>query len=193
MKLSKNAFWYPLHPLTLLNRHSAWLLLAVLVLLMVALVFLFRLALPAGTDPYSECRYLEHLSLSGQYQQHKDGSLICQSRALYMGSRNQHTLYFRATGQKGQVDEMRLSLRLGEGEQRMALGRLLRFGNSLVLPVLGHTMPAEVGQYLKNGHVGHWDFNQASLYIERHRFPAAGRPDIFFEDVSLVLRKNRLH
>jgi len=145
-----------------------------------------------------ECHYLSHLSLSGQYQHQKDGSVRCQSQVRYLGVNNQHSLRYMAIGSMGAIEEMRVSLRLGEYGQAGAVDELIRFGQSLSLPVLGHTMPAEVGQYLREGHVGHWDFSRASLYIERHHYPVQN-PDgkaakgAGFEDIELVFRKNRIH
>lgn len=146
-----------------------------------------------------ECQYLSHLNLSGQYQQQKDGSVRCQSQVRYLGRQNQHSLRYMASGSQGVVEEMRVSLRLGVDAHEAAIDELIRFGQSLSLPVLGHTMPAEVGQYLRQGHVGHWDFSRASLYIERHQYPvsnaatpAEGKAQ-GFKDIELVFRKNRLH
>lgn len=146
-----------------------------------------------------ECLYLSHLSLSGQFQQQKDGSMRCQSLVRYFGRSNQHSIRYMAFGQQGEMQEMRLSLRLGEKDQPQAIDQLLRFGQSLALPVLGHTIPSEVGQYLRDGHVGHWDFSQASLYIERHRFPvpvqklSPASETSSREDIELVFRKTYLH
>lgn len=150
------------------------------------------------TSMSDECHYLSHLGLAGQYQQQKDGSVSCQSQVRYLGANNQHMLRYMARGHEGTIEEMRVSLRLGQYGQAGAVDELIRFGQSLSLPVLGHTMPAEVGQYLRDGHVGHWDFSRASLYIERHHYPVQ-RATVSaievrdFEDVELVFRKNRIH
>lgn len=150
------------------------------------------------TTMSDECHYLSHLGLSGQYQHQKDGSVRCQSQVRYLGVNNQHTLRYMALGSEGVIEEMRVSLRLGEYDQAGGVDELIRFGQSLSLPVLGHTMPAEVGQYLREGHVGHWDFSRASLYIERHHYPVqriiASESGVSgFEDIELVFRKNRVH
>lgn len=155
---------------------------------------------PTGlqTSMSDECHYLSHLGLAGQYQQQKDGSARCQSQVRYLGANNQHTLRYMAKGSEGTIEEMRVSLRLGEYGQAGAIDELIRFGQSLSLPVLGHTMPPDVGQYLRDGHVGHWDFSRASLYIERHHYPvqratASSIEARDFEDIELVFRKNRVH
>ncbi|WP_086479651.1 hypothetical protein [Oceanospirillum sanctuarii] len=145
-----------------------------------------------------ECHYLSHLGLSGQYQHQRDGSVRCQSQVRYLGVNNQHTLRYMAVGSEGVIEEMRVSLRLGGHGQANAVDELIRFGQSLSLPVIGHTMPAEVGQYLREGHVGHWDFSRASLYIERHHYPvqrvvASESGESGYEDIELVFRKNRVH
>ncbi|WP_417595375.1 hypothetical protein [Oceanospirillum sp.] len=145
-----------------------------------------------------ECHYLSHLDLAGAYQYQKDGSVRCLSPVRYLGVNNQHTLRYMALGRGSVIEEMRISLRLGRYGGAGAVNELVRFGQSLSLPVLGHTMPAEVGQYLREGYVGHWDFPQVSLYIERHYYPAPQDPlqsqgRTGFEDIELVFRKNRLH
>lgn len=155
-------------------------------------------ATPQISDMPDECHFLSHLALPGQYQQQKDGSLLCQSPVRYLGINNQHSLRYMARGQAPAIEEMRISLRLGEYGKAAAIDELIRYGQSLALPVLGHTMPAEVGQYLRGGHVGHWDFPQASLYIERQRYPvqketASGPLSSGFEDIELVFMKNRIH
>lgn len=145
-----------------------------------------------------ECQYLSHLNLAGQYQGQDRNAIRCLSQVRYLGGRHQHTLRYSASGTEGVIAEMRISLRLGEKERLEALDELIRFGQSLSLPVLGHTMPPEVGQYLRQGEVGQWDFSRASIYIERHRYPASpivakGKEGIAFEDVELVFRKNSVH
>ncbi|OOV87028.1 hypothetical protein [Oceanospirillum linum] len=123
-----------------------------------------------------ECHYLSHLDLAGAYQYQKDGSVRCLSPVRYLGVNNQHTLRYMALGRGNVIEEMRISLRLGRYGEASAVNELVRFGQSLSLPVLGHTMPAEVGQYLREGYVGHWDFPGVSLYIERHYYPALQDP-----------------
>lgn len=141
-----------------------------------------------------ECHFLSQYSLSAHYVHQNNGSVRCQSLVRYFGTQNQHSLRYQVLDRQIQGLEMRLSLRIGRGERLMGINRLIRFGQSLALPLLGHTLPAEVGQYLKAGHVGHWDFHRASLYIERHRFPQRidrkQTPAIAgHEDIELVFRR----
>lgn len=148
--------------------------------------------------PPDECQFLGHLGLPGSYQRQADGSILCHSRVRHLGAREQHSLRYLARGSIAGIDEMRISLRMGEKGQAEALDELLRFGQSLSLPVIGHTLPVDVGLYLKSGRGGHWDFPKASLVITRghslsdktQSIPSQGGD---FEDVELIFRKNTLH
>lgn len=179
-----------------------WLWLAILSLpaLLYGAFWLLPGAQNSAHSVPQECHYLSHVTLNAKYRLHRDGSSHCQSLVRHFGANSQHSIRYRATGRQGAIEEMRLSLRIGQEQRERGISQLLRYGQSLALPVLGHTMPAEVGQYLRQGRQGFWQYPDASLAIEHHHYPAPDTGEVTdeaateaairrgHEDIELVFR-----
>lgn len=134
-----------------------------------------------------ECRYLSHLYLGAQqYQSLVTGGMACMSSVRYFGSQQQHAIRYSALGSAMGVNEMRLSLYQGEVGQEQALSELIRFGNSLALPLTGRALPVEVGLRLREGGAGRWDLKHFMLHIER---PAAKNA---VQEVQIIFTKKSL-
>ncbi len=131
-----------------------------------------------------ECRYLSHLYLGAeQYQPVLSGRMACMSTVRYFGVQRQHAIRYSAFGSANQVDEMHLSLLQGQSDQEQAINELIRFGNSLALPITGRALPVSVGLQLREGETGSWDLEHFTLYIER------ALPTNDFQEVQLILKR----
>lgn len=126
------------------------------------------LIISEGQQPLipDECRYLNHLHLgSSAYQAVTSERMACMSPVRYFGQQKQHSIRYTALGSINEVDEMRLTLQLGEKEPRKALGELTRFGNSLALPLTGRALPFEIIQSLKQKRPGVWKLAEHQIEI----------------------------
>ncbi|WP_028299469.1 hypothetical protein [Oceanospirillum beijerinckii] len=170
------------------------LLLAILVLLLItwflAQTFLLSSTAAALTEKSQsaylpkECRYLSHLYLGAeQYQPVSSGRMACMSGVRYFGVQRQHAIRYSAFGSANQVDEMRLSLLQGHNDPQQAINELIRFGNSLSLPITGRALPVSIGLQLREGETGSWDLEHFTLYIERPM------PTNDFQEIQLTLKR----
>ncbi|OPX56178.1 hypothetical protein SAMN02745127_00733 [Oceanospirillum multiglobuliferum] len=129
-----------------------------------------------------ECQYLKHFFLDAEpYQLLATGRMACVSSIRYFGHNKRHGIRYAAFGTLEQIEEMRLSLRMSQYDLQ-AIKELIRFGNSLALPVMGHTLPVEVGQVLQSNENSQWQYGVYQVRIERQNLNAQT------QDVHLIIQ-----
>lgn len=169
---------------------SHWQLLAIVWLFLVVLWLLYSswllkpqvpdMAATAKNVP-QECRYLKHYFLDAElYQSLETGRMACISSIRYFGYNKRHGIRYSAFGHSTAIEEMRLSLRMSQYDLQ-AIKELIRFGNSLALPVMGHTLPVEVGQVLQSNENSQWQYGDYQVKIERQNLNAQA------QDVHLII------
>lgn len=128
-----------------------------------------------------ECQYLKHFFLDAEpYHAQATGRMACISSIRYFGQNKRHGIRYAAFGSASQIEEMRLSLRMSQYDQQ-AIKELIRFGNSLSLPIMGHTLPVEVGQVLQSNENSQWQYGAYQVRIERQHLNSQT------QDVHLII------